>query len=139
MATRAVPVVVERSPGGGGNWWTQVGQGPGRLVHGSAFIALNGVREELERLGATAHERGRALDLIIRELKVRRRVEVTAEISAKALRLAPLAPAEPSQSVSATVAAIVAGYALTESAEDDGRFHALTVIERRRVAGGESW
>lgn len=77
---RAVTVVVERAPSGGGNWWTQVGQGPGRLVHGSDFTALNGVRSELERLGAFADQRGRALDLIIRELRTRRRVEIMAEV-----------------------------------------------------------
>jgi len=78
--TRAVTVVVEKSPSGGCGWWTKVGP-VGRHLFGTPFEALNQVRKTLEEQGAYAGERGRVLDLIIRELKTRRRVEVTAEVA----------------------------------------------------------
>ncbi len=77
--TRAISVVVERSPGGGSGWSLRVG-GADRFLFGSAFVALGWVRQHMERIGATQEERARVLRLLVRELDRQRRAEVTAEV-----------------------------------------------------------
>ena len=78
MSTRAIPVVVERAPGGGSGWSLQVCASE-RFMFGTDFKALTWVRNELVKRGTTADERGRVIQLVIREMARVRRAEVTAE------------------------------------------------------------
>jgi len=80
MATRAVVVVVERSPGGGHGWYTELSGErvwrPGTLSR----VALGWVRRHMVSLGATEEECRRVDRLILAELAHKRRAEVTAEV-----------------------------------------------------------
>ena len=80
--TRAVPVVVERSPGGGRGWWMQFGDTRHFAMPCTEFRALEWVRARLEASGAERTERGRVLRLLIRELDRKAKAEVTAEVRA---------------------------------------------------------
>ena len=80
--TRAVQVVVERSPGGGRGFWMQVGDVRDFSMPCTEFRALDWVRERLEQSGADRSERGRVLRMLIRDLDRKRRAEVTAEVRA---------------------------------------------------------
>ncbi len=80
MATRAIPVVVERSRGGGQGMHMTVGDE--RLF---AFCDVSSatwwVNVRLAELGAGMDERHRVLGLVARELGRKRLVEVVAEVS----------------------------------------------------------
>ncbi len=80
MATRAVPVVVERSPGGGGGFRLSVASNA-EFRFCSEFSAVSWVRDQLAEMGANQMERGRVLRLILAELRRTKRAEVTAEVS----------------------------------------------------------
>jgi hypothetical protein len=82
MATRAVSVVVEHSPGGARGVHCQVGDRYHFKIPCSEFHALSWVREQLVAQGAEKAERGRVLRLIGRELLRKRRAEVTVEVRA---------------------------------------------------------
>jgi hypothetical protein len=79
--TRAIPVVVQRSPGGGFGYHMQVGAATHFAIPCSDFHALVWTREQLVAQGAEKAERGRVLRLICKELLNRRRVELVAEVS----------------------------------------------------------
>ena len=79
--TRAVPVVVERSPGKGGGWFTRIGE-RGRFLFGTSVEAVGWTIIGLGRQGATAEEMARVARLLGSELQRMRRAEITAEVSA---------------------------------------------------------
>jgi hypothetical protein len=79
--TRAIPVVIERSPSGGNGIHMQVGQVTKFRIPCSDFHALCWTREQLVAQGAEKAERGRVLRLIGKELLRKARAEVTAEVS----------------------------------------------------------
>ncbi len=81
MATRAIPVVVERSPGGASGWWIKVGERTGIYLSCSEWTALGKLREELIAVQMDRGERGRVERLVLRELDRKRSAEVTAEVS----------------------------------------------------------
>lgn len=78
--TRAISVVVERSPCGGNGRWMQVGDRTHFAIPCSDFAALAWTREQLVAQGAEKAERGRVLRLIGKELLSRRRVKLVAEV-----------------------------------------------------------
>lgn len=80
--TRAVSVVIERSPGGGRGYLMQVGKAQGFRMACSEFRALTWVRDRLVEQGAEQSERGRVVRLVAAELKRKARAEVTAEVRA---------------------------------------------------------
>jgi hypothetical protein len=77
--TSIVDVVVERSPGGLRGWHCQVG-GLRKQLWGLPFKAMGWTRLALVAAGADKGERKRVLCLIFRELEVRRRAIVAAEV-----------------------------------------------------------
>lgn len=76
--TRAVSVVVERSPGGLRGWFVKVGNERKWAAGGSEDRAIT---VAMIMLGADVAERVRMSSLIRSELRRMRRVEVTAEVS----------------------------------------------------------
>jgi hypothetical protein len=78
MATRAVSVVVERSPGGLRGWFVKVGQERKWASGGSEDRAIT---VAMILLGADIVERERVSTLIRSELRRKRRAEVTAEVA----------------------------------------------------------
>jgi len=88
--SRAVPVVMEKSPGGGHGWMLSVG-----LVRDFKFCApldaMGWVSRMLGQLGATEGERFQVCQLLASELERKRRAEVTAEIAAPIERIRELA------------------------------------------------
>ena len=82
--TRAVSVVVERSPGGGSGWNLRVG-GTNRFLFGTDDEAFGWVWVQLVRSGATSDEAGRVCELLARESDRLRRAEVTAEVKGAAV------------------------------------------------------
>jgi len=81
--TRAVSVVIERSPGGGSGFSMQFGDQRHFAMPCTEFRALDWVRERLEASGAERSERGRVLRLLIRELDRKQKAIVTAEVTAE--------------------------------------------------------
>ncbi len=81
MSTRAIPVVVERSPGGASGWWIKVGERAGIYMSCSELTALGKLREEMIALHMGREERMRVERLVLRELDRKRSAEVTAEVS----------------------------------------------------------
>lgn len=79
--TRAVPVIVERSPGGGRGWCIRV-DGKGRFLFCTAVEALEVAVRKLGLLGADLTERVRVARLLSAELGRMRRAEITAEVTA---------------------------------------------------------
>ncbi len=79
--TRAVAVIVERSPGGGSAFMMSVGDATHFAMPCSTFRALDWVRERLVERGAEVAERGRVLRLLIKELDRKRKAECVAEVS----------------------------------------------------------
>jgi hypothetical protein len=79
--TRAVSVIVERSPGGGMGWSMQVGAVRHFAMPCTEFRALDWTREQLVAQGAERSERGRVIRLLIRELDRKKRAETVAEVS----------------------------------------------------------
>lgn len=79
MNTRAIPVVVERSPGGGNGFFTRIGE-RGRFLFGTSTEALGWTVMGLRRLGASEDEASRVTRLLTRELGRARRAEITAEV-----------------------------------------------------------
>ena len=80
MTTRAVPVVVERSPGGGGGISLRVGARE-KFTFGNEFVALGWVAGRRRERGADQAERKRVLVLLAKELGRKLRAEVTAEVA----------------------------------------------------------
>jgi len=80
MATRAVPVVVERSPGGGSGWNLRVG-GTNRFLFGTDHEAYGWIWAQLARQGARSEELDRVCGLLACEGERKLRAEVTAEVS----------------------------------------------------------
>ncbi len=80
MATRAVSVVVEKSPGGLNGWWIRVGSF-GRWLAGTPIEAMETARLQMMVEGIAAPERRRVLGLLIRELDRKRCATVTAEVA----------------------------------------------------------
>lgn len=77
--TRAIPVTVERSPGGLRGWSLAVG--PAALFTFAAEVTvLAWVTARLAERGASVEERWRVVRLVAAELKRMRRVEVLAEV-----------------------------------------------------------
>jgi predicted secreted protein len=79
--TRAVYVIVERSPGGGMGWSMQVGAVHHFAMPCTEFRALDWTREQLVAQGAERSERGRVIRLLIRELDRKARAETVAEVA----------------------------------------------------------
>ena len=78
--SRAVSVVVERSPGGL-NGFHCVVAGLRTQLFGTDLRALAWVRDALMALGTPAEERVRVLGLVVKELAWKTKAEVTAEVS----------------------------------------------------------
>ncbi len=76
--TRAVSVVVEKSPGGGSYRLSVADRSDFRFC--SEFSAVSWVRDQLVEMGADQEERSRVLRLLLGEIKRQRRAEVTAEV-----------------------------------------------------------
>lgn len=79
MSTRAVPVILERSPGGAHGWTIEV-DGQGQFKCCTATHALGLAMRSLGLLGAGHEERRRVSRLLASELDRKRRAEVTAEV-----------------------------------------------------------
>jgi len=80
--TRAVSVIVERSPGGGSAYHVRVDGKAKFLMRTTEAIALEFAARKLGLLGAGPAERARVVALLLSELRRLRRAEVTAEIPA---------------------------------------------------------
>lgn len=79
--TRAIPVIVEKSPGGLNGWAIQVGPHRERVTSpGSAWPVQRAV-DLMADARASVTERFRAGRLLASELRRRARVEVTAEVA----------------------------------------------------------
>lgn len=77
--TRAITVVVERSPGGGSGFRLSVAGVP-EFRFCTEASALVRVRDQLVDLGADEAERGRVLRLLLGEIRRQRRAECVAEV-----------------------------------------------------------
>ena len=80
--TRAIPVVVERSPGGGSAYHIQVNGRAKFIARTTQETALEFAALRLGLLGAGPEERARVVGLLAAELGRLRRAEVTAEVPA---------------------------------------------------------
>lgn len=78
-------MVVERAPGGGGGWSTEI-DGARAFAFGNQDVAVGRVLGELILRRAGIPELQRVRALVVKELKSRRRVEVTAEVRGAAVR-----------------------------------------------------
>jgi len=78
--SRAVTVVVERSPGGGRGISLRVGARE-KFTFGNEFVALGWVAGRLREQGADQSERKRVLVLLATELGRKLRAEVLAEVA----------------------------------------------------------
>lgn len=83
MRTRAISVIVERSPGGP-SWTIRLADASRLYFRRFAFCtqaeAIGFAAEKLDGLRASTEEKARVLGLIVRELARVRRAEVTAEV-----------------------------------------------------------
>ena len=78
--TRAVPVIVQRAPGGGSAYHVRVDGRARFLMRTTEAIALGFVAQKLGLLGAGPAERARVVALLQAELRRLRCAEVTAEV-----------------------------------------------------------
>lgn len=80
---RAVPVVVERSPGGGNAFNVRVNGRAKFLIRTTQETAIEFTARRLGLLGAGPAERARVTALLASELRRVRRVELLAEVPAR--------------------------------------------------------